>query len=101
MAYWDRHLAPGGRIAFFRFGVPTVAHPSSGQYTITLNNSAGSLDNLIPTAMAEVAAIPVTAAAARLVTINQLTSNAFAAYITTGGYSPVDNNFVFMVTARK
>lgn len=82
------------------FGVLSVAHPSSGQYTITLNNSASDLDNLIPTAIAEVSAIPVTATAARLITVNQLTSNSFAVYITTGGYTPIDNNFVFMVTAR-
>ncbi len=93
------NVQAGGSLAS-DFGVLSVSHPSSGQYTITLNNSAASLDNLIPTAIAEVSAIPVTATAARLLTVNQLTPNSFAVYITTGGYTPIDNNFVFMVTAR-
>lgn len=95
---WGKVQAGGSLVS--NFGVLNVTHPSSGQYTIMLSNSANSLDNLIPTAIAEVSGIPVTATAARLVTVNQLTPNSFAVYITNGGYTPVDNDFVFLVTAR-
>ena len=43
---------------------------------------------------------PNSAATARLVTIDQIGTNTFTVYINNGSFAPVNNDFVFMVTAR-
>jgi len=83
------------------FGVTSVAHVTdSGIYTITLNASAASAAHLIPIAIAELDTPPVGAANVRIVSINQITVNQFVVYINNGNWVLVDNDFVFMVTAR-
>jgi len=95
---WGRVTA--GAALDGEFGILSVDHPSTGQYVITLHNSAFDTGYLVPVVVAEVPSIPVTATTARLVTVHLLTPNSFAVYITTGGYSPTDCNFNFMATAR-
>ena len=51
-------------------------------------------------AMAEIDTAPVNAATVRIVSINQMSANSFNVYINDGSGSLVDNDFVFMVTAR-
>jgi hypothetical protein len=57
-------------------------------------------NNLVPVVIAEVSAPPTSAAAARLVTMNQVSTTQFKVYITTGAFAAVDNKFTFIVTGR-
>ena len=51
-------------------------------------------------AIAELDTPPVGAANVRIVSIDQITVNQFVVYINNGNWALVDNDFVFMVTAR-
>jgi len=83
------------------FGVASVQHVTgSGVYTITLDVSAFGTNHLIPIATAEVDSPPVGAANVRIVSINQIGQDQFVVYINNGNWALVDNDFVFMVTAR-
>jgi hypothetical protein len=83
------------------FGVASVQHVNgSGIYTITLDVSAFSSNHLIPIANVEVDSPPAGAANVRIVSINQVGQNQFVVYINNGNWALVDNDFVFMVTAR-
>ncbi len=82
------------------YGVSNVVRNSAGNYTVTLDVTADAAANLIPMAAAEVEAVPVSAATARIVSINQQTTTTFDVYIVNGSWVAVDNDFVFMVTAR-
>jgi hypothetical protein len=83
------------------FGVADVDHaPGSGIYTITLDVSVASAGHLIPVAVAEVDAPPVGAANVRIVSIDQVGVDKFLVYINNGNWALVDNDFVFLVTAR-
>jgi hypothetical protein len=77
-----------------------VTRTGTGRYSITIDLSAESDGSLVPIANAELDALPTTAAAARLVSIDEDTENTFHVYITTGAYAPVDNLFTFIVTGR-
>ena len=67
---------------------------------IYLDVSAAEAATLIPMAIAEIDTAPVGAAAIRIVSINQLERNIFNVYINDGNGNLVNNDFVFMVTAR-
>lgn len=83
------------------FGVASVQHINgTGIYTVTLDVLAFHSNHLIPIAMAEVDSPPVGAANVRIVSINQLYQNQFIVYINNGNWELMDNEFVFMVTAR-
>jgi hypothetical protein len=82
------------------FGVTSVAHPATGRYDITLDASAASAATLIPIAIAERDSQPNSAATIRIVSVNQTGTNTFSVYINDGTWAPVNNDFVFMVTAR-
>jgi hypothetical protein len=83
------------------FGVSSVTRDAAGEYTITLTvEAATSAGNLVPVAIAEVDAAPTSAAVARLVTIDQVSTTQFKVYITTGAFAAVDNQFTFIVTGR-
>jgi hypothetical protein len=78
------------------FGVTSVTHDSAGAYTITLDATASDAATLIPIAQAEVES-PGTI---RIVSINQISTNTFGVYINNNSFARVNNDFVFMVTAR-
>lgn len=83
------------------FGLQSVTKLGTGQYRITLYASAASEYGLIPVATPEVDAAPTSAAALRIVSINQINSkNIFDVYVNDGTGALVDNDFVFIVTAR-
>jgi hypothetical protein len=83
------------------FGVASVIKdPGSGNYLIALDASAASAAYLIPIAIAEIESLPNNAASLRIVSINQTAAYTFRVYINNGSGTPVDNDFVFMVTAR-
>jgi hypothetical protein len=84
------------------FGVASVTHAGAGDYEIFLTDTAAGIHTLIPVAIAEIDAAPASASAARIVSINQDSTNPnrFKVYINNGNYALVDNDFVFMVTAR-
>lgn len=82
------------------YGVATVTNPEAGAYFIGLDPVFQNASTLVAMAVAEVDARPAGAAAARLVTVQQVTVNGFAVYITDGGFAAVNNDFVFMVTGR-
>lgn len=83
------------------FAVQSVTKLGTGQYRITLYASAANEYGLVPVATAEVDTAPTSAAALRIVSINQINSkNIFEVYINDGTGALVDNDFVFIVTAR-
>jgi hypothetical protein len=82
------------------FGVASVTRNYIGDYTITLDITGAGTGFVIPMAVAEVESAPVSASAARLLTINQVGASSFDVYITDGNYNAADNDFLFMVTAR-
>lgn len=82
------------------FGVNNVTRDSAGVYSITVDVNPIDPGSLVPVANAEVDSAPTTAAAARLVTIDEVAFDTFRVYITTGAYAPVDNQFTFIVTGR-
>jgi len=85
---------------YWEFGVTSVSREGVGNYLIEIDDSAVGVTALIPIAIAEVESQPDTAAEARIVSINQTAYNIFRVYINNGSWAPVDNDFVFMVTAR-
>ena len=90
-----------GGTASAEFGVASVTKdPGSGSYLIELDAHAASATALIPIAIAEVESAPDSAGEVRIVSINQAAAYTFRVYITNGNWALVDNDFVFMVTAR-
>ena len=90
-----------GGTASAEFGVASVTKdPGSGSYLIELDAHAASATALIPIAIAEVESAPDSAGEVRIVSINQASAYTFRVYITNGNWALVDNDFVFMVTAR-
>jgi hypothetical protein len=69
-------------------------------YDITVDAAATTAMELIPIAIAEVSAPPTNAALARLVTVNQTGLRTFSVYITTGTFTPVNHQFMMIVTGR-
>lgn len=84
----------------WEFGVASVTRAGAGNYMIELDAHAAGGTALIPIAIAEVESQPNSAATVRIVSINQTADNIFRIYINNGNWAPVDNDFVFMVTAR-
>jgi hypothetical protein len=82
------------------FGISAVDHYNTGCYKIYLDISAAESASLIPMAIAEIDSAPVGAGAIRIVSVNQLETNIFNVYINDGNGNLVDNDFVFIVTAR-
>jgi hypothetical protein len=82
------------------FGVVNVTRTAAGEYLIEVSAQAGQSAYLIPIAIAEIDAAPNSAATVRIVSIDQLTTTTFNVYINNGNWALVDNDFVFMVTAR-
>lgn len=97
---WGKVTGGTGAVSTNEFGVTSVVRNSAGNYTVTLDASATSAANLIPIANAELDVAPNSAATMRFVTINQSAGDTFDVYITNGSFTPTDNDFVFMVTAR-
>lgn len=82
------------------FGISSVDHYATGCYKIYLDISAANAATLIPIAIAELDAAPANASQIRIVSINQMLTNVFDVYINDGNGNLVNNDFVFMVTAR-
>jgi hypothetical protein len=82
------------------FGISAVDHYATGCFKIYLDIDAAEAASLIPMAIAEIDTAPVGAGAIRIVSINQVAANIFNVYINDGNGNLVDNDFVFMVTAR-
>jgi len=97
---WAKLLAgdPGSIQA--EFGISAVDHYATGCYKIYLDISAAEAASLIPMAIAEIDSAPDSAAEIRIVSVNQLQPTIFDVYINDGNGNLVDNDFVFMVTAR-
>ncbi|UCC78943.1 MAG: hypothetical protein JSW64_11765, partial [Candidatus Zixiibacteriota bacterium] len=103
--YRDNAIVAWGRVSGSgalqsEFGVASVTRNYIGDYTITLDITAMGTEYLIPMAVAEVESAPLSASAARLLTVNQVSASSFDVYITDGNYNASDNDFLFMVTAR-
>lgn len=84
---------------FSSYGVASITHVT-GEYTFTLQ--VGAIDNTRMTVLAipEIDAPPISAAAARLISVNTLTATTFKVYITNGNYVLTDNDFMVIVTGR-
>jgi hypothetical protein len=97
---WGKVTGSTGFVSTNEYGVSDVIRNSAGNYSITLDITADDAATLIPMAAAEVDAAPASAASARIVSINQTGTRTFDVYILNGNWTAVDNDFVFMVTAR-
>ena len=86
----------GGGTLSAEFGVGAVVRNGTGDYSIVINAVATSAFTIIPFAQAEVES----QGTIRHVSINQTGPQTFDVYINNGSNSAVDNDFVFMVTAR-
>lgn len=82
------------------FGISSVTKLGTGSYEIIVQAAATVSSYLIPVAVAELSAQPTSAATLRIVSVDQSTTTKFRVYINDGTGAAVDNNFVFMVTAR-
>jgi hypothetical protein len=82
------------------FGVVGVTRTGPGEYSIEISAQAIGSAWLIPIAIAEIDGAPNSAATVRIVSIDQLTTTTCNVYINNGNWTLVDNDFVFMVTAR-
>ncbi len=97
---WGQILGTGIGSIQADFGVSAVDHFSTGSYTVTLDAHAANAASLVPMAIAEIDSAPASAATVRIISINQVASGTFVVYINNGSWQLVDNDFVFMVTAR-
>ncbi len=97
---WAKIAGTGVGSIQSEFGVSAVDHYNTGCYKIYLDISAAESASLIPMAIAEIDSAPINAAEIRIVSINQMSSNIFNVYINNGNGALVDNDFVFMATAR-
>jgi hypothetical protein len=84
----------------WEFGVTSVTRAGAGNYIIEIDAATVGTSSYIPMAIAEVEAQPDSAAAARILSINQTSNSIFRVYITDGNWAMVDNQFMFMVTGR-
>jgi hypothetical protein len=82
------------------FGVKSVTKNVAGSYTIVLDSAASGAGTLIPMAVAEIDSQPIDAASTRVVSVNQRTTDTLDVYINRGSGTAVDNDFVFLATAR-
>jgi hypothetical protein len=82
------------------FGISAVDHYAVGCFKIYLDIGAANSASLIPMAVAEIDTAPANAGQIRIVSVNQLAVNIFDVYINDGNGNLVNNDFVFMVTAR-
>lgn len=97
---WGKVSAAGSAGTDF-FGLASVsASVVDSSYTITLDASAATANELIPLACIVVSAAPTSPSLARLIYVHQTAVNQFKVYITNGNYVKTFNDFVFMVTAR-
>lgn len=97
---WGSIAADGSILA--DFGVSSISHTVTGAYRINLNATASSSSNLAVSAILEVDVIPNSAATARLIYANMISGdgNSFDIFITNGSHVAIDNQFMFIVTAR-
>jgi len=96
---WGKVNGSNGAISA-DFGVLTVTHSSTGNYLITLEATTASAGELVPIANVEVDAMPLSATAARFISIDQQNTTQFRVYITNGNYIEINNDFTFIVTGR-
>jgi len=89
-----------GLLGAEEFGVSSVSHILPGEYSISLDAVAASATFLIPVAVAEVSSQPMSAAAMRVTSVQQVGSSEFKVYINDGTGLPADNPFTFLVTGR-
>jgi hypothetical protein len=97
---WAKIIGTGIGSISSEFGVSSVDHNNPGCYTIYLDIDATNASSLIPIAIAEIDLAPTSADTVRIVSINQIAPKIFDVYINNGNWDLVDNDFVFMVTAR-
>lgn len=96
---WGKVRSDGWMFSY-EFGVDSVIHNSTGSYTITLDIMASSANTIIVTATPEIDTAPTSAATMRICSVNQTASNTFDVYINTGAGVAVNNDFMFIATAR-
>ena len=99
---WAKISSGGGSFSISsEFGVALATKDAGvGSYTIALDASSAGAAYLIPMAVAEIDTQPNSAAGLRIVSVNQVDASTFQVFINNGNGTPVDNDFVFMVTAR-
>lgn len=95
---WARVLSDGSLGE--SFGIQSASRLSTGEYQLVLMDDTVNSSALVPVAIAEIDGAPSSAAAVRIVSINQVGTTNFNVYINSGTFALVDNDFTFMVTGR-
>lgn len=83
-----------------KHNIKSVVKNSTGNYTITLETPATMSTYLIPQANADKDSAPTTASSQRIVSVDVLNNSYFKVYITNGSFTPVDNDFTFVVFGK-
>lgn len=96
---WGK-VAADGTAGDNTFGVALTTNQAAGFYEIQLRAEATNAAQLVMVASPEIDAQPASAAAARMVSVDQRTATNFYIYINNGAFTPVDNDFTFIVTGR-
>ena len=96
---WGK-VAADGTAGDNTFGVALTTNQAVGFYEIQLRVEATNAAQLVMVATPEIDGQPASAAAARIVSVDQRTATNFYIYINNGAFTPVDNDFTFMVTGR-
>lgn len=92
----DRNGSPDAN----EFGVAAAFHSGLGSYLVQIDAGAATPLQLVPMATAEAAGQPVDPGGVRIASVQQQGNNRFLVYINDGFGRPVDNAFLFLVTAR-
>ncbi|MCP4569403.1 MAG: hypothetical protein GY841_17650 [FCB group bacterium] len=82
------------------YGVESVTHNSTGNYTVTLTATATSTFDICVVASPEIDTQPTSAASVRIVSTDVETTNSVNIYVNNGNFDPVDNDFSFLITAK-
>jgi hypothetical protein len=99
---WARVNPEGQPFSSGQFGIVGVTRTAVGAYTVTLDVSALSGNTLAPLVTPEIDNQPTSAATLRIASVNtsNASPNTVQVWINNGAGTPVDNEFVLIVTAK-
>jgi hypothetical protein len=99
---WARVDATGSPFSTGSFGIVSVTKTAIGAYTVILDVSAASGNGLAAVVTPEIDNQPTGAASMRIASVNMSFSfpNTVQIWMNNGSGTPVDNEFVLLVTAR-
>lgn len=95
---WARVSASGS--ASPTFGIASVVKNGVGSYTVTTHASAANSTSLVPIAVVEIDSQPMNIDFVKFISVNQQAANSFQVFVNRGSGTPIDGDFLFIVTGR-